>query len=76
CVYESVTGRIGLRFKGRYLLSSVPIEPYLLGNLWHTVDCHDTLTFNHAEQTRTQHLSTTCSVGAAMVAPLSSNASL
>ncbi|RMR01390.1 Autotransporter [Pseudomonas syringae pv. helianthi] len=70
------TGRIGMRFKGRYHLSSVPIEPYLRGNLWHTVDGHDTLTFNHAEQTRTEHRSTTGSVGAGMVATLSSNASL
>lgn len=70
------TGRIGMRFKGRYQLSSVPIEPYLRANLWHTKDGHDTLTFDHAEQIRTAHRSTTGSIGAGMVATLSSNASL
>jgi outer membrane autotransporter protein len=70
------TGRIGMRFKGRYQLSSVPIEPYLRVNLWHTKDGHDTLTFDHAEQIRTAHRSTTGSIGAGMVATLSSNASL
>ncbi len=70
------TGRIGMRFKGRYQLSSVPIEPYLRANLWHTKDGHDTLTFDHAEQIRTAHRSTTGSIGAGMIATLSSNASL
>ncbi|MCF5166969.1 autotransporter outer membrane beta-barrel domain-containing protein [Pseudomonas congelans] len=70
------TGRIGMRFKGRYQLSSVPIEPYLRVNLWHTKDGHDTLTFDHAEQIRTAHRSTTGSIGAGMIATLSSNASL
>ncbi len=70
------TGRIGVRFKGHYQVSSVPIEPYLRANLWHTKDGHDTLTFDHAEQIRTAHRSTTGSIGAGMVATLSSNASL
>ncbi|MDA7014383.1 autotransporter outer membrane beta-barrel domain-containing protein [Pseudomonas cerasi] len=70
------TGRIGVRFKGRYQLSSVPIEPYLRANLWHTKDGHDTLTFDHAEQIKTAHRSTTGSIGAGMIATLSSNASL
>ncbi|WP_116893540.1 autotransporter outer membrane beta-barrel domain-containing protein [Pseudomonas syringae] len=70
------TGRIGLRFKGHYQLSSVPIAPYLRANLWHTKDGHDTLTFDHAEQIRTAHRSTTGSIGAGMVATLSSSASL
>ncbi|MDP5165894.1 autotransporter family protein [Pseudomonas syringae] len=71
-----ITGRIGVRFKGYYQVSSVPIEPYLRVNLWHTKDGHDTLTFDHAEQIRTAHRSTTGSIGAGMVATLSSNASL
>ncbi|PHN75987.1 autotransporter family protein [Pseudomonas syringae] len=70
------TGRIGVRFKGRYQLSSVPIEPYLRANLWHTKDGHDTLTFDHAEQIKTAHRSTTGSIGAGMIATLSSNTSL
>ncbi|WP_241690561.1 autotransporter outer membrane beta-barrel domain-containing protein, partial [Pseudomonas syringae] len=70
------TGRIGVRFKGRYQFSSVPIEPYLRANLWHTKDGHDTLTFDHAEQIKTAHQSTTGSIGAGMIATLSSNASL
>ncbi|MGG5219348.1 autotransporter outer membrane beta-barrel domain-containing protein [Pseudomonas syringae pv. coryli] len=70
------TGRIGVRFKGRYQLRSVPIEPYLRANLWHTKDGHDTLTFDHAEQIKTAHRSTTGSIGAGMIATLSSNASL
>ncbi|MDU8571182.1 autotransporter outer membrane beta-barrel domain-containing protein [Pseudomonas syringae] len=70
------TGRIGVRFKGRYQLSSVPIEPYLRANLWHTKDGHNTLTFDHAEQIKTAHRSTTGSIGAGMIATLSSNASL
>ncbi|MBC8881642.1 MULTISPECIES: autotransporter outer membrane beta-barrel domain-containing protein [Pseudomonas] len=70
------TGRIGVRFKGRYQLSSVPIEPYLRANLWHTKDGHDTLNFDHAEQIKTAHRSTTGSIGAGMIATLSSNASL
>ncbi|WP_057456386.1 autotransporter family protein [Pseudomonas savastanoi] len=70
------TGRIGIRFKGRYQFSSVPIAPYLRANLWHTKDGHDTLTFDHAEQIRTEHRSTTGSIGAGMIATLSSKASL
>lgn len=70
------TGRIGLRFKGHYQVSGVPLEPYLRANLWHTKDGHDTLTFDHAEQIRTAHRSTTGSIGAGMVATLNSSASL
>ncbi|MCY1462275.1 outer membrane autotransporter barrel domain protein [compost metagenome] len=31
------TGRLGARLKGRYEVASLPLEPYLRVNLWHTV---------------------------------------
>jgi outer membrane autotransporter protein len=41
----SWTGRLGARFKGRYDVSGLPLEPYLRANLWHTFSGTDTVTF-------------------------------
>ncbi|RMT92754.1 Outer membrane autotransporter barrel [Pseudomonas amygdali pv. sesami] len=70
------TGRIGMRFKGSYQVAGAPLEPYLRASFWRTAGGHDTLTFDHAEQIRAQHRSTTGSLGAGMIAKLSNSASV
>ncbi|MDU8497845.1 autotransporter outer membrane beta-barrel domain-containing protein [Pseudomonas syringae] len=70
------TGRIGMRFKGSYQVAGAPLEPYLRASFWHTAGGHDTLTFDHAEQIKAQHRSTTGSLGAGMIAKLTNSASV
>ncbi len=70
------TGRLGVRFKGRYALAGMPIEPYLRVNLWRNAGGHDTVTFDHTERVRTAHRSTTGSLGGGMVIKVASDTSV
>ncbi|KPW53991.1 Outer membrane autotransporter barrel [Pseudomonas syringae pv. broussonetiae] len=70
------TGRIGMRFKGSYQVAGAPLEPYLRASFWRTAGGHDTLTFDHAEQIKAEHGSATGSLGAGMIAKLTSSASV
>ncbi|UQW71415.1 autotransporter family protein [Pseudomonas avellanae] len=70
------TGRLGIRFKGRYALAGMPIEPYLRVNLWRNAGGHDTVTFDHTERVKTAHRSTTGSLGGGMVIKVASDTSV
>ncbi|WP_341523875.1 autotransporter outer membrane beta-barrel domain-containing protein [Pseudomonas sp. G.S.17] len=70
------TGRVGARLKGRYMVSGMPVEPYVRSNLWHTFGGSDTVTFDHVDRIKTQHKSTTADVGIGLVAKVSKEVSL
>ncbi len=70
------TGRVGARLKGRYMVSGMPLEPYVRGNLWHTFGGSDTVTFDHVDKIKTEHKSTTADLGVGLVAKVSKEVSL
>ncbi|AVJ22581.1 MULTISPECIES: autotransporter outer membrane beta-barrel domain-containing protein [Pseudomonas] len=69
---EYWTGRLGARLKGRYLVSNMPVEPYLRANVWHTFGGSDTVTFDDVDRIKSDHKSSTADVGVGVVAQLSS----
>lgn len=62
------TGRLGIRFEGRYRSFGVPVEPYLKTDFWHDAKGHDTVIYENVERISTEHDSTTASLGAGLVA--------
>ncbi|QXH78827.1 autotransporter family protein [Pseudomonas salmasensis] len=69
---EYWTGRLGARLKGRYLVSNMPVEPYLRANVWHTFGGRDTVTFDDVDRIKSDHKASTIDFGAGVVAQLSS----
>ncbi|MCQ2990175.1 autotransporter outer membrane beta-barrel domain-containing protein [Pseudomonas tremae] len=70
------TGRLGVRFKGRYAMAGMPIEPYLRVNVWRNEGGHDTVIFDHTQRVRTAHRSTTGSLGAGIVIKIANETSV
>lgn len=73
---EYWTGRVGARLKGRYLVSNMPVEPYLRANVWHTFGGRDTVTFDDVDRIKSDHKASTIDFGAGVVAQLSSTVSV
>lgn len=69
---EYWTGRLGARLKGRYLVSTTPVEPYLRANLWQTFGGSDRVTFDEVDRIKSDHKSSTADIGIGVVAQLSS----
>lgn len=69
------TGRLGARLKGRYLVKSTPVEPYLRSSVWHTFGGSDTVTYNDVDRIKSDHTSSSADVGAGVVVRLSSTVS-
>lgn len=70
------TGRLGARLKGRYLIQSTPIEPYLRANAWSTFGGSDTVTYDDVNRIKSEHKSSSADLGAGVVAKLSSSVSV
>jgi outer membrane autotransporter protein len=70
------TGRVGARLKGRYLINTMPIEPYLRANTWHTFGGKDTVTYNGIDRIKSEHKSSSADLGAGVVAKVSSSVSV
>ncbi|RMQ48200.1 putative Autotransporter [Pseudomonas cichorii] len=70
------SARLGGRLEGRYQVNGITLEPFVQGNLWHTLDGSDTLTFDHRDRIKTQHQSTTADLGIGLSARLSRDISL
>lgn len=64
------TGRLGARLKGRYHVSSLPLEPYLRTNLWHTFSGTDAVTFGTSDVITTQQKSSSADIGLGVVLTL------
>lgn len=73
---EYWTGRVGARLKGRYLVSNMPVEPYLRANVWHTFGGRDTVMFDDVDRIKSDHKASTIDFGAGVVAQLSSTVSV
>jgi len=70
------TGRLGARVKGRYLVSGMPVEPYVRANVWHTFGGKDTTTYNGLDRIKTEHKASSMDVGMGVVARVSEGVSV
>ena len=70
------TGRLGARLKGRYMAQGMPLEPYLRANVWRNFGGSDTVSFNHTDNVKTEHRSTTADLGLGLVAKVSKDVSV
>lgn len=70
---DYTTGRLGARLKGRYLVSHMPVEPYLRANLWRTFGGKDTVTYDDVGRIKSDHKSSSADVGLGVVAKVSSS---
>lgn len=68
---DYLTGRLGARLKGQYLLSNTPVEPYLRVNAWRTFGGSDTVTYDGVDRIKTDHKASTADLGVGVVAKLS-----
>jgi outer membrane autotransporter protein len=70
------TGRLGARLKGRFEVSGRPLEPFLRANLWHTFSGNDTVTFDGADQIKTEQKASSADLGIGVVLSLASTVSV
>lgn len=54
-----VTSRLGVRLRGDYQVRSMPLQPYVRANVWHTSAGQNTVTFNEVTAIDTEQKSTT-----------------
>jgi len=54
-----VTSRLGVRLRGDYQIRSMPLQPYVRANVWHTSAGQNTVTFNEVTAIDTEQKSTT-----------------
>ncbi|WP_053129514.1 autotransporter outer membrane beta-barrel domain-containing protein [Pseudomonas sp. MIACH] len=54
-----VTSRLGVRLRGDYQVRSMPLQPYVRANAWHTSAGQNTVTFNEVTAIDTEQKSTT-----------------
>ena len=55
----NVTTRLGLRLRGNYPVSGMPLQPYVRANIWHASAGTSTVTFNDVTAIDTEQKSTT-----------------
>ena len=58
----ALTTRLGVRLRGDYQLSGMPLQPYLRANVWHTRGGNNTVTFADVTDIDTEQKSTTMNV--------------
>jgi autotransporter family porin len=58
----TVTTRLGVRLRGDYQVSGMPVQPYARANVWHTAGGKNTVTFADATDIDTEQKSTTMGV--------------
>lgn len=58
----TVTSRVGVRLRGDYQVSGMPLQPYARANIWHTRGGTNTVTFADATDIDTEQKSTTMGV--------------
>ncbi|MCW1243006.1 autotransporter outer membrane beta-barrel domain-containing protein [Pseudomonas sp. SAICEU22] len=69
------TGRLGARLKGSYLVSGLPVEPYLRANLWHTFSGTDSVTFDDTQRIETEQRASTADLGVGVNVSLATSVS-
>ncbi len=65
------TGRLGARLKGAYQAGTVPVEPWVRANVWHSLAGEDRLTFDDVDTLKTDQQATWADVGVGITARLS-----
>lgn len=70
------TSRVGARLKGRYLIDTLPVEPYLRANVWHVLAGKDTVTYNGVDRIKSQHRSSSSDIGVGLVVGVAQGVSL
>jgi len=68
--------RIGVRLRGDYKISGMPVQPYLRTNVWHASAGDNTVTFNDVTDITTEQKSTTLDVSAGATVQVSSTVSV
>ncbi|MBO0494404.1 autotransporter outer membrane beta-barrel domain-containing protein [Pseudomonas sp. Marseille-Q1929] len=58
----TVTSRLGIRLRGDYQVSGMPLQPYARANIWHTRGGQNTVTFADVTDIDTEQKSTTLGV--------------
>jgi autotransporter family porin len=72
----SVTSRLGVRLRGDYQVRSMPLQPYLRANVWHTSAGQNTVTFNEVTAIDTEQKSTTLDLSAGATLKVAKDISL
>ncbi|MGF6094767.1 autotransporter outer membrane beta-barrel domain-containing protein [Pseudomonas sp. 18175] len=72
----SLTTRLGVRLRGDYQLSGMPLQPYLRANVWHTRAGKNTVTFADVTDIDTEQKSTTMNVSLGATVKLARDFSL
>ncbi|WP_330565871.1 autotransporter outer membrane beta-barrel domain-containing protein [Pseudomonas yamanorum] len=60
----AVTTRLGVRLRGDYKASGMPVQPYVRANVWHAGAGTNTVTFNESTDINTDQQSTTMDLSA------------
>ena len=71
-----VTSRLGVRLRGDYQVRSMPLQPYVLANVWHTSAGQNTVTFNGVTAIDTEQKSTTLDLTAGATLKVATGISL
>jgi len=72
----NVTTRLGVRLKGNYSVSGMPLQPYVRANIWHSSAGTNTVTFNESTDIDTEQKSTTMDLSAGATMRVSSTVSV
>ncbi|PFG71463.1 outer membrane autotransporter protein [Pseudomonas poae] len=72
----NVTSRLGVRLRGDYQVRSMPLQPYVRANVWHTSAGQNTVTFNGVTAIDTEQKSTTLDLGAGATLKVATGISL
>jgi outer membrane autotransporter protein len=59
-----ITTRLGVRLRGQYTVSGLPLQPYVRANVWHSRAGTDTVTFSDVTDIDTEQKSTTLDLSA------------
>ena len=72
----NVTSRLGVRLRGDYQVRSMPLQPYVRANVWHTSAGQNTVTFNGVTAIDTEQKSTTLDLSAGATLKVATGISL
>ncbi|NJJ60254.1 autotransporter family protein [Pseudomonas sp. B14(2022)] len=72
----TVTSRLGVRLRGDYQVRSMPLQPYVRANVWHTSAGQNTVTFNDVTAIDTEQKSTTLDLSAGATLKVATGISL
>lgn len=73
---DALTGRLGARLQGRFLLGATELQPYLNLNLWHGFNRTDKVVFDASDVIATKSGGTSLEIGGGLVAKLSTAVSV